>query len=111
VVIDALGDLSVAAGDATRMHDYIYALVQHFAVMGVSSLLTLETDLPLVSRDANQGRLSHMTDNIVFLDIREREGIVRRTLRIAKGRGLAHDLQPRELRIDARGLSVVEAGG
>jgi circadian clock protein KaiC len=111
VVIDALGDLSMAAVDATRMHDYVYALVQHFAVMGVSSVLTLETDPPVMARDESQGRLSHMTDSIVYLDIRAHGGVVGRTLRIAKARGIAHDLQPRKLQIDARGLSVVEATG
>lgn len=106
VVIDALGDLAIAAKDSTRMHDYLYALVQHFAVMGVSSLLTLETDPPIMASDAIHGRLSHMTDNIVFLQIREKDGIVGRTLRIAKARGIAHDLQPRELKIEAGGLRV-----
>ena len=111
MVIDALGDLAMAASDATRMHDYLYALVQHFAVMGVSSVLTLETDPPIMASDESHGRLSHMTDNIVFLEIRAREGIVGRTLRIAKARGIAHDLQARELQIDATGLRIVEARG
>jgi circadian clock protein KaiC len=108
LVIDALGDLATAASDPTRMHGYVYALVQHFAVMGVSSLLTLETDPPLMARDESQGRLSHMTDSIVILDIRSSEGVVGRTLRIAKARGTAHDLQLRQMRIDVRGLSVGE---
>ena len=111
VVIDALGDLAMAASDATRMHDYVYALVQNFAVMGVSSVLTLETDPPIMARDESHGRLSHMTDSIVFLEIRAQGGIVGRTLRIAKARGIAHDLQARELQIDARGLRIVEARG
>ncbi|MGZ4393671.1 MAG: RAD55 family ATPase, partial [Gaiellaceae bacterium] len=109
VVIDALGDLAVAASDPTRMHGYLYALVQHFAVMGVSSVLTLETDPPIMTSDESHGRLSHMTDNIVFLEIRERNGVVGRTLRIAKARGIAHDLQARALQIDARGLRIAEA--
>jgi circadian clock protein KaiC len=92
------------------MHDYLYALVQHFAVMGVSSLLTLETDPPVMSSDETHGRLSHMTDNIVFLEIRSQEGTVGRTLRIAKARGVAHDLQARELEIGAHGLRVVKEG-
>jgi circadian clock protein KaiC len=106
VVIDALGDLAVAATDAKRMHGYLYAMVQHFAVMGVSSLLTLETDPPIMASDTGHGRLSHMTDNIVFLELQAREGIVGRTLRIAKARGAAHDLQARELQIDAGGLRI-----
>jgi circadian clock protein KaiC len=108
VVIDALGDLAGAASDSARMHDYLYALVQHFAVMGVSSLLTLETDPPVLASAETHGRLSHMTDNIIFLEIREKEKVIGRTLRIAKARGIAHDLQSRELLIDDRGLRVVE---
>ena len=64
IVIDAIGDLAIAAGDPTRMHDYLYALVQHFAVMGVTSMFTMETDPPIMSSDEHHGRLSHMTDNI-----------------------------------------------
>jgi len=109
VVIDAIGDLATAAIDATRLHDYLYAMVQHFAVMGVSSLFTLETDPPIMARDREHGRLSHMTDSIVFLNLREQDGIVGRTLRIAKARGVAHDLQERALQIDAQGLRIVEA--
>jgi circadian clock protein KaiC len=109
VVIDSIGDLGTAAGDAQRMHDYLYALVQHFAVKGVSSVLTLETDPPILVNDVAQGRLSHMTDNIIFLDIRARNDVIGRTIRIAKARGVAHDLQPRDAQIDTRGLHVVEA--
>ena len=43
VVIDAVGDLVSAASDAQRLHDYVYALVQHFTVKGVTSILTFET--------------------------------------------------------------------
>jgi circadian clock protein KaiC len=106
VVIDAIGDLAIAASDATRMHDYLYALVQHFAVMGVSSMLTIETDPPIMASDEGHGRLSHMADNIIFLEIRAQAGIVGRTLRVAKARNIAHDLQARELQIDARGLRI-----
>jgi circadian clock protein KaiC len=111
VVIDAIGDLAIAANDSTRMHNYLYALVQHFAVRGVSSMLTFEADPPVMSSDTGHGRLSHMSDNIVFLDIRARDGIVGRTLRIAKARGTPHELQACELRIDAKGLHIVEAHG
>ena len=105
VVIDALGDLALAAGDPTRMHGYLYALVQHFAVMGVSSMLTLETDPPIMGTDESHG----MTDNIVFLEIRKRGGVMGRTLRVAKARGVAHDLQARAMRIDDRGLHILKA--
>jgi circadian clock protein KaiC len=111
VVIDALGDLAIAANDPTRMHNYLYALVQHFAIMGVSSMFALETDPPIMASDETQGRLSHMTDNIIFLDIAERDRVVGRTLRVAKARGISHDLQVRELLIGSRGLRVIQDGG
>jgi circadian clock protein KaiC len=107
VVIDALGDLAIAASDSTRMHDYLYALVQHFAVMGVTSLLTLETDPPIMASDESHGRLSHMADNIVFLEIREQDGVMGRCVRVAKARSIAHDLQTRQLAITDRGLNIV----
>lgn len=110
VVIDALGELGVAASDPTRMQNYLYALVQHFAVMGVTSALTLETDPPILITDAIVGRLSHMTDNIVFIDMRSEQGVIGRRLRVAKSRGVAHDLQAREAHIDIRGLQVSGVG-
>jgi KaiC/GvpD/RAD55 family RecA-like ATPase len=75
--------------------------------MGVTSLLTLETDPPIMASDETHGRLSHMADNIVFLEIRARDGIVGRTLRIAKARSVQHDLQARELQIGDAGLRIV----
>jgi len=108
VVIDAIGDLTTAASDAARLHDYLYALVQHFAVMGVSSMLALETDPPVMVSSETQGRLSHMTDSILFLDVLARDGMVGRTLRIAKARGIGHDLQTREMKIGDRGVRVVK---
>lgn len=108
VVIDAVGDLAVAANDAARLHDYLYAMGQHFAVMGVSSLLTLEVDAGVEATSAIQGRLSHMTDNIVYLTLESRSGTMARSIRVAKARGLGHDLQPSGLQIDARGLQVIE---
>ena len=109
IVIDALGDLAVAASDATRMQDYLYALVQHFAVMGVSSMLTLETDPRVLASSEHHGRLSHMTDSIIFLELHEQDGMVGRRLRIAKARGIAHDLQWRGFEINAEGMRVAKA--
>src|SRR5206468_12581612 len=43
LVIDALGDLASAATDPQRLHDYLYALVQHFAVSTITSVLNFET--------------------------------------------------------------------
>jgi len=64
-----------------------------------------------MASDEGHGRLSHMTDNIVLLEIRAHQGIVGRSLRVAKARGVDHDLQWHELKIDGKGLHVGKARG
>jgi KaiC/GvpD/RAD55 family RecA-like ATPase len=64
-----------------------------------------------MSSHESHGRLSHMADNIVFLDLRTQDGVVGRMLRIAKARGVKHDLQAREISIDDGGLRVLGARG
>jgi len=67
VVIDAVGDLTSAASDPQRLHDYLYALVQHFTVRGVTSILMFETEGRLPESWFSGGRFSYMSDNIVLL--------------------------------------------
>jgi KaiC/GvpD/RAD55 family RecA-like ATPase len=52
-----------------------------------------------------------MADNIVFLEIREQDGFMGRSVRIAKARSVAHDLQARKLEITDRGLTIVQVRG
>lgn len=102
VVIDAVGDLMNATNDTERLRSYLYALVQHFVVSGVTSVLTYETYMN-TSIDA---RFSAIADNIVVLGM-EVDGVsARRTIRIAKARGLAHDLSVREMAITGHGIVV-----
>jgi circadian clock protein KaiC len=106
VVIDAVGDLISAASDAQRLHDYLYALVQHFTVKGVTSILTFETAGPTAESWFNGGRFSYMSDNIVFLstDIKDK---TRRSVAIIKARASKHDLAVHEAEITEKGLRVL----
>jgi circadian clock protein KaiC len=111
VVIDAVGDLVSAASDAQRLHDYVYALVQHFTVKGVTSILTFETG---ESTDTGTyaaslgGRFSYMSDNIVLLSTDFKDE-VRRTLRIIKTRASQHDPGVHALEISEKGLRILPA--
>jgi circadian clock protein KaiC len=106
VVIDAVGDLILAASDAQRLHDYLYALVQHFTVKGVTSILTLETAGSSPDTWFSGGRFSYMCDNIVFLstDIQDK---TRRSVSVVKARASKHDLAIHEAEITAKGMRVV----
>lgn len=106
VVIDAIGDLITAASDPQRLHDYLYALVQHFTVKGVTSILTFETAGPTPESWFSGGRFSYMSDNIIFLstDIKDK---TRRSIAIIKARASKHDLAIHEMEITEKGLSVL----
>ncbi len=105
VVIDAVGDLITAASDPQRLHDYLYALVQHFTVKGVTSILTYETAGARPESWFNGGRFSYMSDNIIFLstDIQDK---TRRSVAIIKARACKHDLATHEVEITEKGLRV-----
>lgn len=102
VIIDGVGDLLMAASDPQRLHDYLYALAQHFAARDVVALFSYE----LIEDREQQVRLSALADNIVALDVIESGDRARRTVRIVKARGVAHDLERREVKITRAGLQV-----
>jgi circadian clock protein KaiC len=106
VVIDAVGDLVTAASDSQRLHDYLYSLVQHFAVNGVTSLLTFESGVTTHGRlDMSDQRLSYMSDNVLAIALGGDER-TRRTIRVVKTRNSGHDPVVRELEISSAGARV-----
>jgi circadian clock protein KaiC len=110
VVLDAIGDLSLASVDVHRTHDYLYALVQRFAVAGITALLLLEdvTHGPMAGGSpvaSEFGRLSYMCDNLLLLEIHRGEKLSRR-LSVYKTRGSVHDEGVHPVTITARGVRV-----
>ncbi|MES2641667.1 MAG: ATPase domain-containing protein [Myxococcota bacterium] len=106
VVIDAVGDLVVASSDPQRLHNYLYALTQQFAVRGVTSILTFESDGAADQQTTPGGRFSYMADNIVLLSNEVKVGAMCRTITVLKARGTEHDLRVRPLIISATGARV-----
>jgi circadian clock protein KaiC len=106
LVIDAVGDLAAAASDSQRLHDYLYSLIQHFAVRGVTTLLTLESGEGFtVNMLPHEQRFSYMSDNLVYLAWND-EKVGQRTIRIVKMRGSAHEREAREYEIGDNGLRI-----
>jgi KaiC/GvpD/RAD55 family RecA-like ATPase len=106
LAVDAIGDLAAAASDAQRLHDYLYALVQHFTVHHVTSLLTFESGGAITSTLEHEQRFSYMSDNVLQLALQGQER-TRRTLRVVKSRQSEHDPDVRELAINAGGARIV----
>jgi len=110
VVIDAIGDLGRATTDQYRLHDYLYSLIQHFTVRGVTSFLTYETVGKLTEMGGNTmslTQLSNISDNIVLLELGQ-EPDYDRTGRCLKSRGSKHDLKPHKLEMSDKGLSFLK---
>lgn len=108
VVIDAVGDLVMASSDAQRLHNYLYALTQQFAVGGVTSILTFESDGAASEHQttAPGGRFSYMADNIVMLGTEIEDRRMSRTITVLKSRGTQQDMRVRPLIITASGARV-----
>ncbi|HMI57860.1 MAG TPA: ATPase domain-containing protein [Gemmatimonadaceae bacterium] len=106
VVVDAVGDLITAASDTQRLHDYLYSLVQHFAVNGVTSLLTFESGISAYGGlDTHEQRFSYMSDNVLAIALGGEER-TRRTIRVIKTRNSGHDPVVRSLDISGAGARV-----
>jgi circadian clock protein KaiC len=106
VVVDAIGDLAASSDDAHRLHDYLYSLIQHLAVRGITSVLTFESVGRITTGgELNAGPISYMADNLLLLDMRGEE-TTRRTIRVLKTRGSSHDPKVRELAIGTDGIRL-----
>jgi circadian clock protein KaiC len=107
VVLDAIGDLATAARDAQRLHDYLYALSQHFAVHGITALFCFETARPgITGQWSLDAPFSHLSDNILLLEIGIEEERTLRKLRVIKTRGSSHDARVREMEITSQGVEL-----
>ena len=106
LVLDAVGDLASAATDPQRLHDYLYALVQHFAVRNITSVLNFETTGNSMLGAGVQNAMSYLSDNVLLLTLSGEER-TRRAIRILKTRGSAHDTRIREVEISEGGMSVL----
>jgi circadian clock protein KaiC len=106
LVLDAVGDLASAATDPQRLHDYLYALVQHLAVRTITSVLNFETTGNTIAHASMQNAMSYLSDNVLLLTL-DGEDRTRRALRVIKTRGSAHDTRVREVEISSEGLSIL----
>jgi circadian clock protein KaiC len=106
LVLDAVGDLAASTSEPHRVHDYLYALVQHLAVRGITSMFTFEClGRAVTGSELNAGPISYMADNLLLLDMRGEEAM-RRTIRVLKARGSAHDHNVRDITIGPEGVRI-----
>ncbi len=108
VVIDSISDFSRASSDPDRLHDYLYSLLQHLSLKGVTTLLTYETAgnaLDDGKDPSTIGRFSNMSDNIVLIGLGQ-EPEFNRDIRCIKARATKHDRKTHQFEITEKGIRV-----
>ena len=106
VLIDSLDDLRSVAPDPVRFREYLYSLLQRFARIGVSIVMTLEvSDLFNVQHISEPG-ISHLSDNVILLQYLRGESQVKRALTVLKTRASLHEPQIRQYTITSRGIEL-----
>lgn len=105
VVIDALGDLERISVDRQRFSNVIYALTQWFAVENVTCFMTYELAHLFEVHGISDQQISNMSDNLLLLRFQPGPEL-KRTLRIIKTRGSAHDSHEHEIHITNEGLVI-----
>lgn len=106
LVLDGAGHLESTAHDDPRL--VLYGLITRFKALGVTSLLTLESDSMFSTDSATGGHLSPIADNLIMLRYEEHEGELRPFLTIVKTRSSAHDRGRHPFTIGSGGLRLVE---
>lgn len=104
VVIDGVADLAGTTNDPLRLRDYLFALTQHFAEQKVTSMFTVER-AELAASAVTRERIAFLADNILLLEMQLGDEL-KRTARILKTRGSAHDGRRRPFTIQPGGVVV-----
>lgn len=107
VVIDALGDVQRASIDHQRFANLIYSLMQWFAVENITCMLTYEMNNLFEVHGISEEQISNMSDNVLLLRFQPGREL-KRTLRVLKARGSAHDSREHEIHITRKGMTVEE---
>lgn len=106
VVLDALTQLVSSALGTDELRHLIYRLMLKFKNMGVTTLLTLESN-ELVTRDGDtQRNLSPIADNLVLLRYAIERSELVPTLTVIKTRGSSHGRGSCHVRVGAGGLRL-----
>ncbi len=110
LVIDGASQLLSERAPASEHRQLIDGLVSRFRELGVTGVLTFETQTLQASGMVTDRAVSPIADNLLMLRYRDGESGLCPTITVVKTRGSAHDYQTHEVSIGAGGLRVVGGG-
>lgn len=90
-VLDSVSHLAAEGIGEDELRQLLYALIQRFKALGVTSVLTLESSAMYSSETVTDRHFSPVADNLVVLRYTPLPGEIRPTLMVVKTRGSEHD--------------------
>jgi circadian clock protein KaiC len=108
IFIDSLGDLRRAAVDELRFREYLYSLLQRCTRQQISIMMSQETPGPFGVPHLSEEGISHLSDNVILLQLVSRDAQLRRTVTVLKTRASRHDPDVREFEITQEGIVLDE---
>lgn len=108
VFIDSLGDLRRAAVDELRFREYLYSLLQRCTQQQISVMMSQETPGPFGVPHLSEEGISHLSDNVILLQLVRRGAQLRRAVTVVKTRASRHEPDVREFKITPEGIVLGE---
>lgn len=108
IFIDSLGDLRRAAVDELRFREYLYSLLQRCAQQQISVMMSQETPGPFGAPRFSEPDVSHLSDNVILLQLVPDAAKLHRTLTVLKTRASRHEPEIREFTITPDGIVLGE---
>jgi circadian clock protein KaiC len=106
--IDSLGDLRRASVDELRFREYLYSLLQRCTEQRISVMMSQETPGPFGVPHLSEEGISHLSDNVILLQLVAQGTEIRRALTVLKTRASRHEPDVREFKITADGIVLGE---
>lgn len=106
VAIDSLNGYLHAMPDERALIPNLHDLLMYLGSQGIVMMLVMTLKGLLRSDHRQSAHMSYLSDTILLLDYRERDGAIHRTITAAKHRTGAHDNRIREFRLGAGGIEV-----
>ncbi len=108
VVIDSLSEVNLYLAPECRrdLRDGVFRMLSSLAKRGVTVLVTIGLDEPVINMNYTRPDMAYITDSVVGMRYAESDGQVRKYMSVVKVRGTSHSTDVREYRITDEGLEI-----
>ena len=106
-ILDALSAVERFGGQEAAF-DYMIRLLNFLKERGTTFLITNQTTGDKSKIEISGSGISSMIDSVIFINYKQEEGELNRTIQVLKSRGSAHSNQIREFIISDNGLHIVD---